>query len=79
MGRALVRVGGQDFYLPTPSLQRRGLPWEPTMSFQEPIRIPQEPEFAFGPAVARGHGHPLGGAAPRQPLCLVARDSHGDS
>ena len=33
--------------------------------------------FALGPAVATGHGHLLGGAAPRLPLCLFARDSHG--
>jgi len=31
------------FYLPTPPLQRRGLPWEPPTSFQEPTRFPEEP------------------------------------
>ena len=43
------------FYLPVPlltkegkregrsSLQRRGLPWEPPTSFQEPTRFPEDP------------------------------------
>src|SRR3990172_7595962 len=30
-------------------LQRRGLPWEPPMSFQAPTRFPEEPFFSRGP------------------------------
>ena len=54
----MVRVSEQDFYLPaplltkegtlwgpTPSLQRRELPWEPPTSFQEPKGFPEEPKL----------------------------------
>src|SRR3972149_5359229 len=35
--------GWVSFYLPTPSLQRIGFPWEPPTSFQAPTRFPEEP------------------------------------
>ena len=35
--------GCVSFHLPTPSLQRRGFPWDPRTSFQEPTRFPDEP------------------------------------
>jgi len=33
---------------PRPSLQRRGLPWEPLTSYQEPTRFPEEPRIGGG-------------------------------